>query len=255
MKISVIIPTYKEPDVLDVCLESCIRGQQNKNEIIVVVDGFYEINKDVLEKWKDDILILNLENNVGLCKGTNLGVYNATNELILVVNDDNVFPMYWDSRLLSEWEDGCVLTPNQIEPTDSIFRQFHIHDMGRNPSQFNLENFWKYEESLSILPSDDTGSTLPFMIKKMDYLKVGGWDESYPGPWVVDWEFFMKLSMVGLRMKRTYDGHFYHFVSVSDATDMSKNKKIKLENACFEYFRYKWGNYPRHNQVNNVKYL
>jgi len=59
--ISVIIPTYKSPEVLDLCLRSCIEGQQNKNQIIVVVDGFYDINKDVLEKWSKHIDILNLE--------------------------------------------------------------------------------------------------------------------------------------------------------------------------------------------------
>ena len=42
--ISVIIPTYKEPEYLDLCLKSCIEGQVNNNEIIVVVDGFYDVN-------------------------------------------------------------------------------------------------------------------------------------------------------------------------------------------------------------------
>jgi glycosyltransferase involved in cell wall biosynthesis len=32
--ISVIIPTYKEPQVLDLCLRSAIEGQKNKNQII-----------------------------------------------------------------------------------------------------------------------------------------------------------------------------------------------------------------------------
>ena len=59
--ISVIIPTYKSPDMLDLCLKSAIKGQQNKNQIIVVVDGFYELNKEVLEKWSEHIDILNLE--------------------------------------------------------------------------------------------------------------------------------------------------------------------------------------------------
>ena len=40
--ISVIIPTYKEPEVLDVCLKSVIEGQKHHNQIIVVVDGFYD---------------------------------------------------------------------------------------------------------------------------------------------------------------------------------------------------------------------
>ena len=89
--ISVIIPTYKSPEYLNLCLESAILGQDDKNQIIVVVDGHYEINKIVLEKWKDDIDVLNLKQNVGLCRGTNLGVMNAKHDKILIVNDDNVF--------------------------------------------------------------------------------------------------------------------------------------------------------------------
>ena len=56
--ISVITPTYKEPEVLDVCLKSAIKGQASNNQIIVVVDGFYEVNKEVLDKYKDSIEIL-----------------------------------------------------------------------------------------------------------------------------------------------------------------------------------------------------
>ena len=38
--ISVIIPTYKEPDYLDLCLQSAIKNQKEQNEIIVVYDRF-----------------------------------------------------------------------------------------------------------------------------------------------------------------------------------------------------------------------
>ena len=48
---SVIIPTYKEPEYLDLCLKSAFEGQVNNNEIIVVVDGFYELNKPILDKY------------------------------------------------------------------------------------------------------------------------------------------------------------------------------------------------------------
>ena len=48
--ISVIIPTYKEPEALDLCLTSAIKGQTQENQIIVVVDGFYDLNKECLPR-------------------------------------------------------------------------------------------------------------------------------------------------------------------------------------------------------------
>jgi len=253
--ISVIIPTYKEPEVLDLCLRSVIEGQHNNNEIIVVVDGFYDINKEVLEKYKDKINILDLEENQGLCRATNLGVYNASNELILVVNDDNVFPVNWDIQLEKSYQPNSVITPNQIEPIPSMFRQFHIKDLGRDPNKFDLEVFWKYEMEIHENKIEETGSTLPFLINKNDYLRVGGWDESYPGAWVVDWEFFMKCEMNGMKMLRTYNCHFYHFVSLGTKTpERIADSQIK-EQECHEYFYYKWGTYAKHNPINNSKLI
>jgi len=254
--ISVIIPTYKEPEVLDVCLKSAITGQRLNNQIIVVVDGFYEVNREVLEKYKDSIQILILEENAGLCRATNLGVYNAEFDYILIVNDDNVFPEAWDQVLLEQYKPGSVLAPNQIEPTPSMFRQFNIKDLGRDPKTFNINDFWEYEYTIIEDKIQETGSTLPIFMSKTDYLRVGGWDESYPGAWVVDWDFFLKCELSGMKMLRTYRCHFYHFVSVgTEATLEEKQNKAIKEQACHEYFKYKWGQYAKHNPINNSKLL
>ena len=249
--ISVIIPTYKSPEALDLCLTSCIQGQSLKNQIIVVVDGFYDLNKEVLEKHKDSIEILNLEENVGLCRATNLGVYNASNELILIVNDDNVFSLSWDIELLKDYVLNSVISPNQIEPTPSMFKQFHIRDCGRDPKTFSLENYWKYEEPLRGLFSDETGSTLPIFMSKVDYLRVGGWDENYEQGMVADWDFFLKCRLSGMKMLRTYNCHFYHFASVS----VNGEKRRQAEMNGHEYAKYKWGSYIKHNPLDNSKYL
>lgn len=249
--ISVIIPTYQSPIILDLCLRSAIKGQKNKNQIIVVVDGFYDLNKEVLDKWKDHIDILSLEENVGLCRGTNLGVYNAVYDKILIVNDDNVFPEFWDEALLGKWEDKAVISPNQIEPYPSMFKQFHIRDCGTDPSTFNLEEYWRYEQPLRGLPTDETGSTLPFFMSKIDYLRVGGWDENYEQGMVADWDFFLKCRLSGLKMLRTYNCHFYHFASIS----VNGEKRKQAEVNGHEYAKYKWGNYIKHNPENNNKYM
>lgn len=253
--ISVIIPTYREPEVLDLCLKSAIEGQHNKNEIIVVVDGYYEENKEVLNKYYDSISVLDLKQNVGLSKATNLGVYNASNDLILIVNDDNVFPMEWDVRLESQYKPGAVYSPNQIEPYPSMFKQFIIEDFGRTPDTFELERFRVFEVKQSKEKRSFTGSTLPIFMSKRDYLRVGGWDESYPGHWVVDWEFFMKCQMNGMDMIRLHNVCFYHFVSVGTKSGERSQESYRQEHECHYYFKYKWGGYAQHNPENNDKYV
>ena len=124
--ISVICPTYKEPEVLDVCLNSAIKNQKGTNQIIVVVDGFFDLNKEVLEKYSKDINVLDLGSNMGLQRATNLGVYNAQYDKILIVNDDNVFPKDWDEKLLEVWEEDAVIAPNQIEPIPSCLNSLTL---------------------------------------------------------------------------------------------------------------------------------
>tara|TARA_R110000772_G_scaffold212052_1_gene322580 strand:+ start:131 stop:910 length:780 start_codon:yes stop_codon:yes gene_type:complete len=254
--ISVIIPTYKSPEALNLCLESAIRGQVDKNQIIVVVDGHYDLNKNVLEKYSKHIDVLNLEENQGLCKGTNLGVYNASNDKILIVNDDNVFPENWDICLLDEWEEGVIISPNQIEPYPSMFSQFNIQDLGRTIKDFNLSKFWEYSSLIQDGVNDLTGSTLPIFMSKTDYLRVGGWDENYELGLVADWDFFLKCQLSGLEMRRTYLCHFYHFVSLStNSTPTQKQQREDCERRGHEYAKYKWGSYIKHNPKNNLKYL
>lgn len=250
--ISVIIPTYKSPDILDLCLRSAIEGQVNKNQIIVVVDGFYDLNKEVLEKYAKSIEILTLDDNVGLCRATNLGVYNAKYERILIVNDDNVFPQHWDKILNYDFKLNAVISPNQIEPTPSMFSQFTIEDLGRDAKTFDLDKFWQFDYHVASGDKiDETGSTLPIFMSKVDYLRVGGWDENYQDGMVADWDFFLKCQLSGLKMLRTYNSHFYHFASVSVNGDKRRNAEVQGH----EYAKYKWGCYIKHNPSNNLKFL
>lgn len=254
--ISVIIPTYQSPEALDLCLRSAIQGQKEENQIIVVVDGFYDINKEVLEKHAKSIEILNLDDNVGTPRATNLGVYNAKYERILIANDDNVFPQFWDEKLNYDFQPNSVISPNQIEPFPSMFSQFIIEDLGRDVKTFDLDKFWMFDYHVASGDKvDETGSTLPIFMSKVDYLRVGGWDETFPGGWVVDWDFFLKCQLSGMKMLRTYNVHFYHFVSLSVKTEEQKIKARETDIQCHEYAKYKWGCYIKHNPSNNLKFL
>jgi len=249
--ISVIIPTYKEPEVLDVCLRSAIEGQSHNNQIIVVVDGFYEVNREVLNKYKDHIQILYLEENAGLCRATNLGVYNAEFDKILIVNDDNIFPKHWDKLLLDNYEPNSVIAPNQIEPIPSIFKQFNIKDLGKDPKTFDLQAYWDYENSIREGKTEESGSTLPIFMNKYDYIRLGGWDENYEAGMVADWDFFLKCAISDLKMIRTYNSHFYHFASIST----NGEKRLQAEQKGHEYAKYKWNSYIYSHPETNLKFI
>jgi len=200
--ISVIIPTYKAPEYLDLCINSIISGQSYINEIIVVVDGTFDLNKEIISKYKDKIVQIIFDENYGLIKATNHGVYAASNDLVLVVNDDNVFPKNWDKMMLEDFSNDMVLSPNQIEPYPSMFKQFHMFDFGKNIKEFNLDQF------------------------QSDEVKF---------------------------RKNLVSCNFYHFVSVTyKSPEKIKESKIK-EAEAFEYFKYKWGNYPIHDPNTNLK--
>lgn len=252
--ISVIIPTYKSPEVLDIALCSAINHQDNTNEIIVVVDGFYNINKSVLEKWQQHITIIDVAENAGLCAAYNKGVFNASCEKILLVNDDNVFPRNWDTKLEKAYLPNTVISPNQIEATNSIFPQFAITNLGQ-PDSFDMAKFLEYEESISEDKTDNCGNTLPIFMSRTDYVRLGGWDENYPRIGLVaDWDFFLKCKLAGLKMIRSYLCHFYHFGSVTsnnkDLYDRQRNEVLS-----HLYAEKKWGKRIQHSFIDNSKYI
>ncbi len=251
--ISVVIPTYKEPDHLDLCIKSCITGAHHPTEIIVVVDGFYNLNKSVLDKYPT-VKILNFEQNRGLSIATNVGVYNASRDFVLIVNDDNVFPKNWDVKLLEDLAPRMVLTPNQIEPSPSIFNQFVSKNLGLDPTTFDLNRFWDIASDISIDKVDFSGSTLPFAMRKRDFLAVGGWDELYPSPHVVDWDFFLKCEYFDFSMYRTYKSHFYHFASAATRSTPEQNRiSSEKEMRGKHFYAQKWGFAPYHNPEDNSK--
>lgn len=259
--ISVIIPTYKEPEALDLCLRSAVEGMKtNYEEIIVVVDGTYDINKEVLDKY-EKVKYIVLEENYGTGHAINIGVSSATQPYILIVNDDNVFPRDWDKKLVLYCNEKWVVSPNHIEPYDSIFEQFHIEDLGRDPKTFDLEKFWDYEDNLSVSnlqnekATDGAGSTFPVLISKNAFLYLGGWDTNYPSQagLVADWDFFLKAKLSGLKMMRSYLSHFYHFVSLAQKSTQQEEANRLTEIECHEYAKWKWGDYIKHDPKTNDK--
>jgi len=254
--ISIIIPTFKEPKYLDSCIESAIMGQTFlTNQIVVVVDGTYEENKEVLEKWKNKITPIVFETTMGQNAATNHGVYNSANDYILIVNDDNVFPIGWDKILIDNYQSRTVVTPNQIEPRYSIFKSFIIHDFGQTIETFNLKNFQEKEPSFrNKLFAQSDGNTLPIFMKRKDYVSIGGWDEGFPSGHVTDLDFFYKCNINNIKSVRNMALNFYHFSGVATRSPEKIKETQTKEKSGFDYFFYKWKSYPKYDRDVNFRF-
>lgn len=243
--ISLIIPTYRNPDYLDLCLRSAIEGQSGANEIIVVADGFIEESTEVLTKYTQDIYVLNLGHNQGMQTALNVGVMNANNETICIINDDNVLCNEWDNIISEDMAPNTVLTINQIEPRGPGIFNFPVKNFGTTPQDFNYEEFIKYESSIRSNRHTPDGGIFPFAMTKKDYMIVGGFETLYKSPFVCDWDFFLKLDLNNKAFVRTHKGHFYHFGSTATRKGGDAAMFNASEAPAAALYEYKWGFKPQ----------
>lgn len=251
--ISVIIPSYKNPKCLEICLDSALIGEKNKNQYIVVLDGFAEQYKTLKEKYKGkNVEIYEFAENQGMQQALNVGVFHAVNEKILIVNDDNVFPTSWDSVLLEDFKEDLIITPNQIERNASIFN-FGIGDFG-GPDNFRYNEYAVKELLYRENKLTNDGEIFPFFMLKRDYMAVGGFDTMFNSPFICDWDFFLKLELIGKKFIRSRKLNFYHFGSVSTKNGSERDRFTESETIAADIFLYKWG-FPatRHPITNSHK--
>jgi GT2 family glycosyltransferase len=256
MPISVVIPTHRNPSYLNLCLRSIFEEQEQENQIIVVVDGFMEESRAVLERYPK-VEVVEFEENKGQMIAHNTGVTLAECERVLIVNDDNVFPRLWDYHL------HRIKTPfawsiNQIEPRPSIFKSFIIKDFGTTPETFDYVAFRKYQDEI-ICPRDAFGSpigrdggTWPLFIRKKDYMGIGGFDLSFPSPAVADHDLFLRLGMMDVKCGRFFGTHLYHFSGAgTKRTPEQAHQHMLKEQQSHEHFMWKWGFASRFDENNS----
>lgn len=260
--ISFIIPTYKEPNHLDICLDSILNNKTTNAEnfeAIVIIDGTYDDNIDITNKYNTNthIKFINLPQNHGMCIAMNIGVQYAQYNKILIINDDHVLCKQWDSILLnSNIINNNTLPIHSImyfysmEPIALPFNQKNVLDCGRTPETFN-KNKWEsfnidFDEcDYKIIKSDIFNCRLPFMMYKYDYIAMGGWDSTFIHGLQADDDFFMRARLLGFNAYQLNNKfYFYHFAeSTVNDNNLIANGKIGrriAEQKNIPYIKQKW---------------
>lgn len=251
--ISILIPSYRNPTYLDLCLKSIYDNQVFTNQVLVCLDGFADESRDVVDKYQG-LNVMALTENRGQIYAHNNLVINAKHPWVLVINDDNVVGKRFDERLQQALRPNHVIAPNQIEPAPSIFRSFIHQDFGTTPDTFDYDGFLHFEEGLlPIRTFADDGGTWPLLIEKKYYMLLNGIDTYFPSPAVADLDFFYRCFNIGLKIQRYYGCHVYHFAgAATKATPERAAAHFQKEQESWAYLNYKWQSKNISRDQNNL---
>jgi len=261
-KLSIIIPCYNSPEYLDILLTSIfINGSKNREnlEILIGLDGLGHLYENLISKWTDklenkwDWKIINFQTNKGINKILNYLVNISSYENILILNEDNILGENF-YNLINNLPEKTLIIPNQIEMPNysSIFLDFHKWDIGNGTNEELVLKFNEYSKTINKTFLNENGWTFPILMKRIDYLKVGGFDESFIGSNVSDWDFFIKCELNGYNSVRNFENHVYHFggKSTKKTKEQEQDTRTKEAKALQQLYN-KWKVPPYRNPTTN----
>ncbi len=89
--VSVIIPFFQQKEWLEEAIESVLQQTYKNIELIIINDGSNEDLKEIIEKYKEKILYISLEENKGPAYARNVGIKNAKGKYIAFLDADDLW--------------------------------------------------------------------------------------------------------------------------------------------------------------------
>jgi GT2 family glycosyltransferase len=233
---SILIPTWNNLDLLQLCIRSIRENSAFKHQIIVHVNEGTDGSLDWVRSEGIDYSWSS--QNAGVCYSVNAMARLARTDLLLYLNDDMYVCQDWDRVLLETarsiphrlW----YLSGTMIEPVQS--RSACVvspHDFGRDPHHFLRQDLDAF--AARVQKSDWYGASWPPSLVPAElFEKVGGYSEEFSPGMYSDPDFSMKLWKAGVRDFRGLGKSLvYHFQSRSTG-------KVRKNNGRKQFAR-KWG--------------
>ena len=180
--VTVITPTYNREAYIIETVESVLTQDYENIEYIVLDDGSQDNTMDLLQKYKDRI-ILESHPNMGETATVNKGFGIAKGEIIVVINSDDPLLPGAISKAVEAFEkhpDTLVVYPDwkEIGPDSELIREMKLPD-------YNLENMLK---TFCV----EMGPATFFKKQAIDKMGMRDTERKYTG----DLEFWFRLALL-----------------------------------------------------------
>jgi GT2 family glycosyltransferase len=218
MKISVVIPTYKRPELLMRCLHALVEQYFEKDayEIIVVSDGQDELARHIVSVWAEtysiNIHYIPLPQKKGPAAARNAGWRMATAPLIAFTDDDCVPDHNWLQNIVKSWRHekmiaytGKIVVPLTARPTD----------FERNTAQLEKAEF----------------VTANCVCTRAALEKINGFDEQFEAAWREDSDLEFRLMLARIPIERLPNAVVVHPVRKASWGISIKEQQKNIFNA------------------------
>lgn len=176
MSVSVVVPTYRRPELLDRNLQAldALLSPHGGFEVLVADDDPRNGRTELLVRRHRRARHIPVQGRHGPAAARNAGWRHATGEFIFFTDDDTIPDRFWllhglralqHSSAAAGW--GRVIVPTPAEPTDYEWNAARLGEAG-----FVTANCFCRREALE---------------------KVGGFDERFPIAWREDSDLFFRL--------------------------------------------------------------
>lgn len=239
-KYSIIVPVYNSEKYLDDCLNSIFKQTNQDFEVICVNDGSTDKSLDILNKYKDEIKIINQENQ-GVSLARNNGVKKASGKYIIFVDSDDTI----ENKLLEKIDIVSKNNPDLIRFGANRI----IDDKQREIKAPKFNNLNGKEAFKEIVKNEIIDSPCLYAYLKEFYLKNNF--EFMPNMYHEDFGLIPKIIMLADKVTSIeYPGYNYIKRENSITTDNAKNTKrindfltqskilLKEKNFTKEYYSY-----------------
>jgi len=227
MQVSVVVPTYNRPDLLDRCLRALAAQvfDATRYEIIVVDDGPHQATREVAEKWRDKlritgprILYIPSSGPHGPAAARNRGWESASSAVIAFTDDDTIPYRDWltnglaafDGNVQAAW--GRIVMPFAGTPTD-------------------------YERDAKNLETAEFVTANCFCLRQV-LEDLGGFDERFRLAWREDADLYFRLLQADIAIAHVPQAVVEHPIRPARwGVSLSQQKKVQFDALLFKKHR------------------
>jgi GT2 family glycosyltransferase len=258
--VSLIIPTKNSYELVKACIESILTKTTYQNYEILLIDN-QSNEKTSLDYFAQlsqnpKIRVLQYNDTFNYSAINNFAVSMANGELVGLINNDiEVISPDWLTYMVGQAcrnEIGCV-GAKLLYPDGRIQHAGVV--MGYGGGAGHAHKYFPREHSgyLNRLAATNCFSAVTaacLVVKKADYLAVGGLDEVNLQVAFNDVDFCLKVLALGRRNIYCAEAELFHHESVSRGFDDTKVKQNRFFSEL-GFLQAKWANYIQHDPAYN----